>query len=383
MLAKSALGVCVSLVLVAAACSGSKGATGGGNTGGAATGGTGSGNGTATGGSTGTGGTTTTSSSGASTSSSSGASSGATSSSGKTSSSSSSTSTSSSTSSSTSAGSAPTASGCPVVTATSPWNVDISGVTVNAADQAYLATMNTGTHLHPDFGSVYGIPYQYVNNAVTKSPVTFQYASESDVGPYPIPANPIIEQGSDAHLLMIQTDECKIYELYGTSKVGTAWHAGSGAIWGMKTNSTRTACWTSADAAGLPIFPGLARYEEAKAGAIHHALRFTMNSVQQAFTPPASHFAGTKTATNLPPFGLHLRLKASVNIGAATPQAKIVLTALHKYGMFLADIGSDWFIGGSPDPSWNDADLNYLKGLTGSDFEVLPHGALTTPAGCP
>jgi hypothetical protein len=274
---------------------------------------------------------------------------------------------------------------CAVFLATSPWNTDISGVAVDPADQAYLTHMSPGTHLHPDFGSNFGIPYQYVNNGVSKSPVTFdpQAANESDAGPYPIPQNPLIEQGSDAHMLMIQTDECVLYELFSVAQQGSNWTAYSGAIWDLKTNSTRPTCWTSADAAGLPIFPGLARWEEASTGAIHHALRFTMNQVQKAFVAPAGHYAGGNTSATLPPFGLRLRLKASVDISAATPQAKIVLTALKQYGMFLADIGSDWYISGAPDAGWDDNDLDFIKGLTGSDFEVLPHGALTGPAGCP
>jgi hypothetical protein len=271
---------------------------------------------------------------------------------------------------------------CPVFLPSSPWNTDISGVQIDQkVSDGFMANMNPTKHLHPDFGSIYGIPYQYVNSSVAKSPVTFQYASESDPGPYPIPANPLIEDGSDAHMLLIHTDECVLYELFAAGNTASGWTAGSGAIWDLKTNSTRPTCWTSADAAGLPIFPGLARYEEAKTGAIHHALRFTMNSVQAGFTAPASHYAGNKTGATLPPFGLRLRLKASTDLSKATPQSLIVLTALQKYGMFLADIGSDWYIGGAPDMGWSDDDLGFIKGLSGSDFEVLPPGPVTTS--CP
>jgi hypothetical protein len=268
---------------------------------------------------------------------------------------------------------------CPVFLPSSPWNTDISGVTVDpTGSNGYMANMNPSENLHPDFGSIYGIPYQYVDNSVTKSKVSFQYADESDKGPYPIPSNVVIEGGGDAHVLMVQTDECVLYELYDASQSGGSWSAGSGAIWDLKTNATRTACWTSADAAGLPIYPGLARYEEAKTGEITHALRFTMNNVQAAYTAPASHYAGDDSSKSDPPFGLHLRLKASTDLSKATPQAKIVLTALQKYGMFLADIGSDWYIGGAPDMGWDDDDLGFIKTLTGSDFEVLPPGPLVS-----
>jgi hypothetical protein len=275
------------------------------------------------------------------------------------------------------------AKACSTFLPTSPWNTDISAVKIDATvSDGYMKNMNASHNLHPDFGSIYGIPYQYVDGSVPKLPVTFDYADESDPGPYPIPGNPVIEGGGpgtgDAHMLLIQTDECVLYELYDVSVASNAWNAGSGAIWDLKTNSTRMACWTSADAAGLPIWPGLARYEEAKTGSIDHALRFTMNHVQAAFTAPAGHYGGDDKSTGDPPFGLQLRLKASTDLSKATPQALVVLTALQKYGMFLADIGSDWYISGAPDMGWDDDDLGFIKGLTGSDFEVLTPGPLTS-----
>jgi hypothetical protein len=241
--------------------------------------------------------------------------------------------------------------------------------------------MGASTHLHPDFGSTFGIPYQYVDSSVAKSPVSFQYASESDKGPYPIPANPLIESDGDAHMLMVHTGECVLYELFGVNKQASGWHAGSGAIWDLKINSTRPACWTSADAAGLPVFAGLARYEEAKTGAINHALRFTVSNPQGAYCAPASHYGTTNTNANLAPMGLRVRLKASYDISAATPQAKIVLTALKKYGMFAADGGSDWYISGAPDMGWDDSDLDFIKGVPGSAFEAIQTGPLTN--NCP
>jgi hypothetical protein len=271
---------------------------------------------------------------------------------------------------------------CTVFPGDNAWNKDISGEPVDPLSDTYIASMGATTHLHPDFGSIYGIPYQYVNNAVSKSPVIFDYADESDPGPYPIPANPVIEDGGDAHLLMIHTDECVLYEIYAASNQADGWHGGSGAIWDLKKNSTRPVCWTSADAAGLPIFPGLARYEEAAKGAINHALRFTASKTQSAFVDPASHFAGSAGAS-LPPMGLRVRLKKTYDFSAATPQSKIVLTALQKYGMILADNGSNWFVSGAPDMGWDDDDLGYIKGIPGSAFEAVKTGPLTTASGCP
>ncbi len=369
MLGKNAVGVCVSVVLVAAACGGSKSTP------------TGGAGGASTGGSAGTGANVTSSSGSTTTSSGSNTSSGSTTSSGSQTTSSGSQTTSSSTSSSgtTSSGSAPTAGGCPVFLPTSPWDMDISTAPTTTAFNLPSAA------LHPDFGTNtgYGIPYQYVTSSVTKSTVTFDGApTESDPGPYPIPANPLIEGGGDGHILMVDTTECVLYELYSASKQGSAWHAYSGAIWDMKINSTRPLCWTSADAAGLPIFPGLARYEEVKAGAINHALRFTMNNVQAGFVAPASHIVSGHGSPPSPPFGLRVRLKSSVDISAAPPQSKIILTAMKTYGLILADIGSNWYITGAPDPSWDDNDLDYLKTLTGNQFEVVQPGPITGP-NCP
>jgi hypothetical protein len=267
-------------------------------------------------------------------------------------------------------------SACSVFLPDSPWNEDISGVTVDpTGSSAYMANMNASQNLHPDFGSIYGIPYQYVDNSVTKSSVSFDYADESDKGPYPIPSNPVIEDGGDAHLLVVQTDECKLYELYDFGGSDGSFTAGSGAIWDLKVDATRPACWTSADAAGLPIYPGLARYEEAKQGEITHALRFTMSSVQAAYTAPASHYGGDDSSTGDPPFGLHLRLKASTDLSKATPQAKIVLTALQKYGMFVADNGSNWYVSGEPNAKWNDDDFHAsFDQLHGEDFEAVVTG---------
>jgi hypothetical protein len=277
---------------------------------------------------------------------------------------------------------------CGVFLPSSPWNTDISGAAVDARSAAYIQTINAGSstgNLHADFGSdpSYGIPFQDVTSAVTKSTVTFDYADESDPGPYPIPANPLIEGGGDMHLLMVQTDTCVLYELYGANQQSDGWHAGSGAIWDLKTNAARPKCWTSADAAGLPIYPGLARYDEVAAGEIKHALRFTVKTSQAAFVAPATHFASNNTSPDQPPMGLRLRLKAGYDISKAGTQAKVILAALKKYGMIVADNGTSLYISGAPDPRWNDDDLNFLKGVPGDAFEAIETGPLSKAADCP
>jgi len=257
------------------------------------------------------------------------------------------------------------------------WNTDISNAPVDALSSTYVASIGTNSPVHPDFGSSFGIPFVDVDASISKSTVTFDYADESDPGPYPIPPNPPIENGGDAHILMVHTGECVLYELYASSYSNGMWYAGSGAIWDLKTNSTRPPGWTSADAAGLPIYPGLARYEEAvQDGVINHALRFTAPSTQNAYVFPASHHAGSSNSS-LPPMGVRMRLKANVDISGFPASAKAVATALKKYGMFLADNGSSWYISGAPNPSWNDNEIDALKTLHGSDFEAIETGPLT------
>jgi hypothetical protein len=277
---------------------------------------------------------------------------------------------------------------CSVFLPDSPWNTDISGAKVDALSEAYLQTINAGSptgNLHADFGSNldYGIPFQVVTNDVSKSPVIFDYADESDTGPYPIPADPLIEDGGDRHMLMVQTDECVLYELYGAEPQSDGWHAGSGAIWDLKKNATRPKCWTSADAAGLPVYPGLARYEEVASGEITHALRFTVATSQAAFVAPATHYASDDTSSEQPPMGLRLRLKADYDFAAAGPQSKVILTALQKYGMIVADNGTSLFISGASDTRWDDDDLDFLKGVPGDAFEAIETGPLSKPADCP
>jgi hypothetical protein len=247
-----------------------------------------------------------------------------------------------------------------------------------ANSSTLVATIGTSAHLHPDFGSYagYGIPYNVVGSSTPRSHVTFQYADESDAGPYPIPTNPRIEAGSDRHLLMWDTSACKLYELYAATKTSSGWHAGSGAIWDLRSNALRPDGWTSADAAGLPILPGLVRYDEVAAGAIRHAIRFTAPVTRSAHIYPARHDAGAGNSTSYPPMGLRLRLKASVDIGQFSPRMRIILTAMRRYGIILADNGSAWFFSGASDPRWNDDELNQLKTLTGSAFEVVDTSGL-------
>jgi hypothetical protein len=273
---------------------------------------------------------------------------------------------------------------CPVFPPDNAWNLDISGAAVDPNSDAYMATMNAGaTHLHPDFGSdpSYGIPYVVVPGSQPKVPMSFDYADESDPGPYPIPPDAPIEgmgQG-DAHVLVVDQDNCLLYETYDSHPMGggTSWHVGSGAIFDLKSNKLRPDGWTSADAAGLPIFAGLARTVEIKSGEIKHALRFTAQKTQDAFVHPATHGASSNTTAGYPPMGLRVRLKASYDISKVTGASLIILTALKKYGMFLADNGSNWYISGATDPSWDDNDLSQIKDVPASAFEVVTVGPIT------
>jgi hypothetical protein len=265
----------------------------------------------------------------------------------------------------------PAIAGCPVFPASNAFNQRVDHRPVAADSARLIATIGAGTGLHPDFGTVYGIPYQVVGKATPRSRVTFDYADESDKGPYPIPAHPKIENGSDRHLLMVDRDACRLYELYAAQRSGGAWHAGSGAIWNLRSNRLRPKGWTSADAAGLPIVGGLARYGEVAHGAIRHALRFTVPRTRNAFIPPARHFASSDSSPGLPPMGLRVRLKRSFDVSGFPRQARIVLVALKRYGMILADNGSPWYVTGAPDRRWDDDALHTLGQVHGSDLEVV------------
>jgi hypothetical protein len=262
------------------------------------------------------------------------------------------------------------------------WNTAIDTAAVDPNSNTLIASIGAATRIHPDFGSdpSYGIPYVVVSGTQAKVPVSFYYPTESDKGPYPLPANAPIEGGSDGHVLVIDRDNWRLYEMFDANRPagGKGWTAGAGAIWDLKTNATRPAGWTSADAAGLPIFPGLVRRDEVAAGVIKHAIRFTCVHTRHAYTAPASHFASSLTGAQYPPMGMRVRLKASVNISAYPAGAKVVLTAMKKYGMILADNGSNWYFQGMTDTHWNDNDMNTLKQLKGSDFEVVKMGAIVT-----
>jgi hypothetical protein len=266
--------------------------------------------------------------------------------------------------------------GCTVLPATNVWNRRVDTLPVRADSATLINRMGVSRYLHPDFGSYagYGIPINTVGALTPRSTVKFTWPAESDTGPYPIPATPKIEGNGapgDRHLLMVDMQACKLWELFAAAKGASGWSAGSGAIFDLRSNALRPDGWTSADAAGLPIYPGLARYDEVAAGLIAHALRFTAPDTRKAHIYPARHDAGSSTSVTYPPMGLRLRLKAAVNISAFGPQSRVILTALKRYGMILADNGSAYYVTGAPDPRWNDDDLHALHGITGSMFEVV------------
>jgi len=281
----------------------------------------------------------------------------------------------------------PTIAGCQILPPDNPWNTDISAYSVHPNSVNFIASVGLDKGLHPDFGTTWqgnpnGIPYIVVGGDQPKVPVTFEYADESDPGPYPIPDDAPIEGGPDSdgdrHILVLDKDNCKLYEVWHSRKVADGWTGGSGAIFDLTSNDLRPMGWTSSDAAGLPVLPGLARYEEVEQGAINHALRFTIRKSQRGYILPATHFASRSSDPNLMPMGLRLRLKADYDISAFPPQAQVILTALKKYGMIMADNGGDWYISGAPNSKWDDDALNTLKGVKGSAFEVVDTGPIIT-----
>ena len=264
-----------------------------------------------------------------------------------------------------------------VFPASNVWNKRVDGLPVRTDSPALIGFMGAGVGLHPDFGTnpAYGIPVNRVNMLTPRSSVAFQWDDESDAGPYPIPATPLVEgagAAGDRHILMVDGTACRLWELYAARKLNGTWAADSGAIWDLRSNALRPDGWTSADAAGLPIYPGLARYEEVVSAAINHALRFTVPVTRTGVhLYPARHDAGSTSNAAAPPMGLRLRLKASVDISGYGPQSRVILTALKRYGMILADNGSGYFISGAPDPGWDDDELHELGGIKGSMFEVV------------
>ncbi len=270
--------------------------------------------------------------------------------------------------------------GCPVLPATDAFNRDISKAPVDARSDAYVRSIGLDARLHPDFASkTYGIPFKVVAKSQKRVPIHFtDYGDESDKGPYPIPASAPVEGGSDRHVLVLQRGTCMLYELFGAQKTGNGWSAASGAKFDLRSGKPRPKGWTSADAAGLPIFPGLARAEEVVgAKAITHALRVTVPRTQKAYVSPARHLASSDGNPDLPPMGLRLRLKASFDLKPFHGQALVILKALKRYGMIVADNGSSWYITGAPDRRWNDDNLHTLGQVPGSAFEAVQSGPLT------
>jgi hypothetical protein len=263
-----------------------------------------------------------------------------------------------------------------------PWNTVITGAQV-ASNSATLIASCGVRNLHPDFGTVWdgapnGIPYIVVHSGQATVPVSFDYADESDPGPYPIPADAPIEGGpsssGDRHVLVVDVDAWKLYELFDAHPVngGKSWTAGSGAIFDLGSDALRPAGWTSADAAGLPIFPGLVRYDEAVTqGHIDHALRFTCPRTRKAYVSPARHYASSDTSSALPPMGMRVRLKANFDTTSFPPPVRAILRAMMRYGMLVADNGSGWYVSGAPDPRWSDDDLATLSRVPSSAFEVI------------
>jgi len=291
-------------------------------------------------------------------------------------------------------GSVASIGGCRVFPADNAWNRDVSADPVDAASSALLARMSPGSALHLDLGTTeeyYGIPYSVVPATQPLVPITYgtdgaDYSSESDPGPMPIPLDAPIEGGSaadpnpasgDRHVLVVQQDSCILYELYNTVRTGTGFMVSSSAKWDLRIDATRPPGWTSADAAGLPILPGLLKYDEVAGGKITHALRFTVPQVRRAYTPPAGH-CGQYADTSLPPYGIRARLRADFDLAPYTGDALVILTAFKRYGLLLADQGSAWYVTGTSDPRWQGA-LDQLRAhpVHGSDFEILRIGPVT------
>ena len=287
----------------------------------------------------------------------------------------------------------PGAGKCKLFPSSSHWNQRVDRLPVHSRSDRMVAAIGRDENVHPDFGSgLYeggpiGIPFTTVGRRQAKVRVSFQYAGESDKGPYPIPRNAPIEGGrgadGDRHVLVVDRNACRLYELFDAHPRdgGRSWRAGSGAIWNLRSNRLRPRGWTSADAAGLPILPGLARYDEVKRGRIDHALRFTVPRTRRAYVYPARHQAGSSSDPDLPAMGERIRLKPGFDETSFPRQSRVILRALKRYGAILADNGSPWYFSGAPNRGWNNDDLRSLRRLSGSDFEVVDTGRLPRPGG--
>ena len=272
--------------------------------------------------------------------------------------------------------------GCPIFPASNPINEEISNAPIDPRSASYIAAIGASAHVHPDFGADphYGMPYVVVGRHQPKVPIHFtEYGTESNPGPYPVPSDAPVEgdgEEGDRHVLVLQRGACRLYELYHAQRAGKGWSAGSGAVFNLRSNALRPEGWTSADAAGLPIFPLLARYPEVHAGQIDHALRVTVPETQRGYIHPATHFASSSGNPDLPPMGLRLRLRASFPLAGYHGQALVILRALKRYGLIVADNGSPWFISGAPSAGWNEEQLNELKNVPGSAFEAVQSGPI-------
>ena len=279
----------------------------------------------------------------------------------------------------------PVVAGCQIFPANNPWNTDVSRFPLDPRSPHYIAALPG--NLHPDFGQNphWGFPINIVPSTQAKVPVHFRYGGQSNRGPYPIPPNAQIEGGrkstGDRHVLVLQRGTCRLYEMFDAFPIdgGKSWRAGSGAIFPLDTNKLRPNGWTSADAAGLPIIPALVKCAEVKGGVIDHALQVTFNQTQEGYIHPATHYATNSRAKDLPPMGLRFRLKASYDISHITGQAHVIAVAMQKYGMFVAQNGSNWYFageGGRASSCWDDNDLDQLKNVPGSAFEVVKTGRI-------
>jgi hypothetical protein len=273
--------------------------------------------------------------------------------------------------------------GCRVFPTDSQWNVDITNAPRHARSAQIIASIQAhgSDFLHPDFGSdpTYGIPYVVVPASQPLVPIVYDaYGDESDPGPFPVPLDAPVEAGSDGHVLVLRQGTCDLFELYSGRRSGSGWLAASGARFDLRTNALRPFGWTSADAAGLPILPGLVRYDEVASGVIDHAIRVTFTQTQRGFILPATHFASSVTSVDAPPMGMRLRLSPSFDITGFTGQARVIARALQQYGLIVADNGSNWFFQGSTDPRWDDTSLNQLKLIPGTAFEVVDTGPVHT-----
>ena len=281
----------------------------------------------------------------------------------------------------------PIVGGCPVFPADNAWNQDISQAPLHPNSAAIISSIqsNGGTRLHPDFGENpdYGIPFVVVPVGQPLVAITYTaYGDESDPGPFPVPLDAPVEGGAgshgDRHVLVLRADTCDLFELYRAFRSGDGWRADSGARFDLRSNALRPLGWTSADAAGLPILPGLVRHEDVAAGEIRHAIRVTFSETRRGYVLPATHFASSSTDASLPAMGMRLRLNGTFDTSQLTGQARVIAVAMQRYGLIVADNGSNWFFQGAPSAGWNDDDLNQLKAISGSNFEVVDTGPVHT-----